>query len=95
VGFTVEEDRIIPEGDIPWYQPFIGGDSYFSLQGFRTTTLGRWCTRNMVWLLEKTKLAAEGTIGTLAILEKAALGLQRGGESGIFTPYFFFIARKS
>ncbi|CAF1011314.1 unnamed protein product [Adineta steineri] len=95
VGFTIEESRIIPEGDIPWYQPFIGGDSYFSLASFRTTTLGRWVTRNMVWAMEKSKLAAEGTIGTLEILEKAAVGLTRGGKSGIFTPYFFFLARKS
>ncbi|CAF0745749.1 unnamed protein product [Adineta ricciae] len=95
VGFTVEESRIIPEGDIPWYQPFIGGDSYFSLANFRTTAVGRWFTRNMVWFMEKTKLAAEGTIGTLEILEKAAVGLLRGGQTGIFTPYFFFIARKS
>ncbi|CAF0800441.1 unnamed protein product [Adineta ricciae] len=62
---------------------------------FRTTAVGRWFTRNMVWFMEKTKLAAEGTIGTLEILEKAAVGLLRGGQTGIFTPYFFFIARKS
>jgi len=95
VGFVVEESLIIPEGDIPWYQPFVGGDSYFSLTSFRASNLGRWLTRNMVWFMEKSKLAAEGTIGTLEILEKAALGLVRGGKSGIFTPYFFFVARKS
>lgn len=95
VGFNVEESRIIPEGDIPWYQPLKGGDSFFSMSNFRASSLGRWFTRNMVWFLEKTWIAAQGSIGTLEILEKAADGLVRGGESGIFTPYFFFIARKS
>lgn len=95
VGFTVEEGRIIPEGDIPWYQPLKGGDSFFSLNNLRASTLGRWLTRNMVWLMEKSRVAAQGSVGTLEILEKAAVGLVRGGESGVFTPYFFFLARKS
>jgi len=95
VGFNIEESQIIPEGEIPWYQPLIGGDSFFSLDNFRTSSFGRWITRSMVWLMEKTWIAAQGSVGTLDILEKAAVGLARGGESGIFTPYFFFLARKS
>ena len=95
VGFKIEETVIIPEGDIPWYQPLIGGDSFFSVNNLRATNFGRWFTRNMVWFMEKTWLAAQGSIGTLEILEKAAKGLVRGGETGIFTPYFFFLARKS
>jgi sterol 24-C-methyltransferase len=95
VGFTVEENQIIPEGDIPWYQPLKGGDSFFSLNNLRATTFGRWFTRNMVWFMEKTRIAAQGSVGTLDILEKAAVGLVHGGETGIFTPYFYFLARKS
>ncbi|CAF0831015.1 unnamed protein product [Rotaria sp. Silwood1] len=95
VGFTIEENQIIPEGDIPWYQPLKGGDSFFSLNNLRASSIGRWLTSNMVWLMEKTWIAAQGSVGTLKILEKAAVGLVRGGESGIFTPYFFFLARKS
>lgn len=95
VGFNVEENFIVPEGDIPWYQPLKGGDSFFSLGTFRTSTFGRWLTHNMVWFMEKTWIAAKGSVGALEILEKAAVGLVRGGESGIFTPYFFFLARKS
>ncbi|CAF0741383.1 unnamed protein product [Rotaria sordida] len=95
VGFTIEENQIIPEGDIPWYQPLKGGDSFFSLNNLRASSIGRWLTRNMVWFMEKTWIAAQGSIETLEILEKAAVGLVRGGESGIFTPYFFFLARKS
>lgn len=95
VGFNVEESRIIPEGDIPWYQPFKSGDSFFSPSNFRTTFLGRWLTRNGVWLLEKVGIAAQGSLATLNILEKAGDGVLRGGETEIFTPYFFFLARKS
>jgi sterol 24-C-methyltransferase len=95
VGFTIAESQIIPEGDTPWYQPLKGGDSFFSINNLRATTAGRWLTRNMVWFMEKTRIAAQGSVGTLEILEKAAVGLVRGGKSGIFTPYFFFLARKS
>jgi sterol 24-C-methyltransferase len=95
VGFTVEESQILPEGDIPWYQPLKGGDSFFSLNNLRASSIGRWLTRNFVWLMETGWIAAKGSVGTLDILEKAAVGLVRGGESGIFTPYFFFLARKS
>ncbi|CAF2040562.1 unnamed protein product [Rotaria magnacalcarata] len=95
VGFTVEENQIIPEGDIPWYQPLKGGDSLLSLENFRTTFFGRMITHNTVWLLEKTRIAAQGSLATLNILETARDGVMRGGESDIFTPYFFFLARKS
>ena len=95
VGFTVEENYILPEADIPWYQPLQGGDSFFSLNNLRASSIGRWLTRNMVWLMEKSWIAAQGSVGTLDILEKAAVGLVRGGETGIFTPYFYFLARKS
>lgn len=95
VNFNVEESRIIPEGDIPWYQSLKGGDSVLSLSNFRTSFLGRMLTRNTVWLLEKSRIAAQGSVTTLNILEKARDGLLRGAESNIFTPYFFFLARKS
>jgi sterol 24-C-methyltransferase len=95
VGFTIGESRIIPEGDIPWYQPLKGGESFFSPSNFRTTFLGRWLTRNGVWLLEKVGIAAQGSLATITILEKAGEGVVRGGESEIFTPYFFFLARKT
>lgn len=95
VGFQIEENRIIPEGDIPWYQPLKGGDSIFSLSSFRASNIGRWLTRTMVYLMESTWIAPKGSVSTVDILEKAAVGLVRGGESGIFTPYYFFLARKS
>ncbi|CAF4795241.1 unnamed protein product [Rotaria sp. Silwood1] len=79
VGFTIAESRIIPEGDISWYQPLKDGDSFFTLNNFRTSFLG----------------PAQGSLATLNILETARDGIIRGGESVIFTRYFFFLARKS
>ena len=95
VDFVVEENQIMPEGDIPWYQPLKGGDSLMTLNNFRLTYLGRWLTHNMVWLMEKTWITAQGSLAALNVLEKAGEGCVRGGESDIFTPYFFFLARKS
>ncbi|CAF5071343.1 unnamed protein product, partial [Rotaria sp. Silwood1] len=48
VGFTVEESRIIPEGDISWYEPLKDGDSFLTLNNFRTSFLGRLLTYNRV-----------------------------------------------
>lgn len=95
VGFTVEESQILPEGDIPWYQPLKGGTTLLSFDNFRTTQLGRWLTRNMVWLMEKSGIAAQGSLAALQILEKAGDSGVRAGEHNIFTPYFYFLARKS
>ncbi|UJR21766.1 hypothetical protein I4U23_024841 [Adineta vaga] len=95
VGFNVEDGRIIPEGDIPWYQPLKGGDPFFSPSNFRTTLIGRCITRNGVWLLEKLGVAAQGSLAALNILERAREGVVRGGETDIFTPYFFFFARRN
>jgi sterol 24-C-methyltransferase len=93
-GLNIEDSFIVPAGDIPWYFPLKGGDSFLSLNNFRATIIGRWVTRNVVWLLEKTWIAAQGSAETLVILEKAATSLVDAGESDILTPYFFFLARK-
>ena len=93
-GLKIEDSFIVPAGDIPWYFPLKGGDSFLSLNNFRATTIGRWLTRNVVWLIEKTWIAAQGSTETLAILEKAATSLVDAGESDILTPCFFFLACK-
>ena len=60
----------------------------FSWDNFRTTAMGRFITRNTVWLPEKTWIAAQGTSATLGVLDKAGQGCVRSGESGISTSYF-------
>jgi hypothetical protein len=52
----------------PWYFPLQDGDSLQSLSNFRASRIGRWLTHNMVWLVEKTEIAAQGSAETLTIL---------------------------
>ncbi|XP_057836663.1 cycloartenol-C-24-methyltransferase [Cryptomeria japonica] len=92
-GFEVlfEEDRALLS-PLPWYLPL--DTSQFSLSSFRTTSLGRFLTRNMVRIFELLRIAPEGSQRVSAFLEKAADGLVSGGRKEIFTPMYFFLARK-
>ena len=98
-GFIVEEhfdliDRMdsMEAKHIPWYDPLRG--SYTSLMGLRATPVGRWCTSTMVRTMEILRLAPKGSSNASAILEEAAIGLVRGGETKTVTPCYFFCARK-
>ena len=65
-----------------------------SLSNFRQTKVGRWCTHKLVTMLEFVGIAPKGTVKTHDFLIQAADSLCAGGKSGIFTPMFFFLARK-
>jgi sterol 24-C-methyltransferase len=39
-------------------------------------------------------VAPKGSLEVASMLERAADGLVAGGKKGIFTPLFFFLARK-
>ncbi|CAF2875610.1 unnamed protein product [Rotaria sp. Silwood2] len=95
VGFTVEENRIIPEADIPSYQRLAGGDSKLSLKHFRTSPIGRWLGRNTIWLMEKTRIVSKGSAEISDMFQKSAKSMLRAGKRDIVTPMFFFLARKS
>jgi len=77
--------------EIPWYQTLKGD---FSLSGFRMTYLGRQCTHILVSTLEFLRIAPKGSVRTSALLNATALDLVEGGEKELFTPSFFFLARK-
>jgi len=77
--------------EIPWYQTLKGD---FSLKGFRMTKVGRICTHYMVSTLEFLRIAPKGSVRVSALLNATALDLVEGGEKQLFTPSFFFIARK-
>lgn len=91
----LEAEDLAPVGphQIPWYQPLQAG--WRSLTELRRTTLGRSLTGLMVRVLEAARLAPKGTVATSDLLNRAADGLIAGGERGIFTPLFFFVARKA
>lgn len=79
------------EHDIPWYQTLKGE---MSLSGFRMTHVGRICTHILVNVLEFVRIAPKGTVRVSALLNATALDLVEGGEKELFTPSFFFLARK-
>jgi sterol 24-C-methyltransferase len=51
-------------------------------------------THRLVKNLEWLGLAPKGSLEVATMLERAADGLVAGGKLGIFTPLFFFLARK-
>lgn len=77
--------------EIPWYEPLNGS---FSPSGFRMTYLGRLCTHAMVWTLELLRVAPAGSTRVSALLNATAIDLCDGGKDAIFTPSYFFLARK-
>ncbi|KAK9169837.1 hypothetical protein Syun_001977 [Stephania yunnanensis] len=92
-GFEVIWEKDLAEDSpVPWYLPL--DKDHFSLSSFRLTAVGRFFTRNMVKALEFIGIAPQGSQRVQAFLEKAAEGLVAGGKKEIFTPMYFFLARK-
>lgn len=92
-GFEVLFEKDLTIGSpLPWYLPL--DKSHFSLSSFRLTALGRFITKNMVVALEYVGVAPKGSQRVQSFLEKAAEGLVAGGKKEIFTPLYFFLARK-
>lgn len=77
--------------EIPWYDTLNGK---MSLSGFRMTHVGRMVTHSMVWTLELIGIAPAGSTRVSALLNATAIDLVDGGKQEIFTPSFFFLARK-
>lgn len=77
--------------EIPWYQTLKGS---MSLKGFRMTHVGRIVTHMMVNFLEFCRIAPNGSIRVSSLLNATAIDLVKGGEEDIFTPSFFFLAKK-
>lgn len=95
-GFEVIEARDMAgesAPDTPWYRPLAGGD--LSLAGFGRTMLGRRITGAAVRLMELTRLAPAGASEVHVVLNRAGDNLVAGGRAGIFTPMYFFLARKT
>ena len=106
-GFTVVDHYDANEGvhdaaQIPWYDTLNGnkvaaGGAFkgaLSLSGFRMTGIGRKATHAMVTILECLRIAPKGTVHVSAMLNATALDLVAGGEREIFTPSYFFLAKK-
>jgi len=93
-GFDVLESRdLAPEADAgtPWYQPLA---ARVALRGFHQSRAGRVVTNLAVRGLELVRIAPRGAAAVSTFLNAAAAALARGGETGVFTPSFYFLARK-
>ncbi|KAK8614796.1 hypothetical protein V6N13_068587 [Hibiscus sabdariffa] len=86
------EKDLATDSPVPWYLPL--DKKHFSWSNFRVTAPGRFLLRNMVRALEFVGIAPKGSLRVQSFLEKAAEGLVEGGKKEIFTPMYFFLARK-
>lgn len=95
VGFELTEARDLaadaPPG-IPWYQPLVG--SGLSFARFRSSAAGRRLTHGSLWLLERLGIVPRGATRVSSLLNLAAAAFTEAGHLGIFTPMYFFHARK-
>jgi sterol 24-C-methyltransferase len=80
------------DSETPWYLPLLG--ELTSLSTLRRGRLGRRIARRTIGLLEATRIAPKGSKEVSQMLGRAAEALIAGGEAGIFTPSFFFLARR-
>jgi sterol 24-C-methyltransferase len=90
-AFDVAETAPQGGNDVPWYSTLQGG---WKLSQVKHSKAGRFMTQCAVDVMEACKLAPTGTSKTHAMLCMAATALARGGETGIFTPMYFFCVRK-
>jgi len=92
-GFEiVETEDLCETAQVTWYEEL--DPSRISLSSFRTTSIGRMITRNMVWALEKAGIAPKGSSEVSSFLETGADALVEGGKRQLFTPMYFCLARK-
>ena len=94
-GFEIIDcrDRALEcDPETPWYLPLKGEG--FSLTKLRVSPIGRFIMRHVLSILEMIRLVPKGTSEVHRVLEMGADGLVEGGERNIFTPMYFFLARK-
>lgn len=77
---------------MPWYRPLQGRD--LSLRGIPRIPVGRALINLALRVGERLRVVPEGTRTVCSFLSRAADSLVEGGETGVFTPLFFFLARK-
>ncbi|MEM7605129.1 MAG: methyltransferase domain-containing protein [Myxococcota bacterium] len=76
----------------PWYYSLTGGD--LTLASIPRTPIGRQITNVATAVLERLRILPEGTAEVSRFLGKAGDALVEGGEREIFTPMYYFLARK-
>lgn len=93
VGFEVEDAYDAAQlSSEPWYKPLTG--EALSVNGFWHSRVGHYATHAMVSALETARIAPRGSSKMSKTLMDGARDLVAGGKLGIYTPSFFFVARK-
>ena len=94
-GFeVVESDDRASASDptTPWYRALQGRD--LSPRSIPRTPIGRALTNRVLRVGEKLRVFPDGTAAVSSLLNRTADALVEGGKTGIFTPMFYFLARK-
>ena len=94
-GFELLEARDLAhesDPETPWYRALQGRD--LSLASIPRTPVGRALTNLTLRVGERLRLAPQGARAVSTLLNVAADALVEGGRSGVFTPMYFFLARK-
>ncbi len=94
-GFELIEARdLAPEShpDTPWYLPITGEE--LNLSGLGRTRIGRMLITQALRIMERVGLAPKGVSDLHGLLDRTADWLAEGGRTGVFTPLYFFLAKK-
>jgi len=94
-GFEVIESHDAAntcDPETPWYLPLVGETE--SLLAIRRGRAGRFLASHTIRTLEALRIAPKGSTEVSKMLGAAAESLIAGGERGIFTPNYFFLARR-
>ena len=95
-GFELLEARdLASESDpkTPWYRALQGRD--LSLRSIPRTPAGRYLINRGLRVLEALRIVPTGATAVSTLLNAGGDALVAGGKYGVFTPMFFFLARKS
>lgn len=94
-GYEIEEARdraVESDSETPWYRSLQGRD--FSFTGIPRTPWGRSLVNGALRVGEALRLVPEGSVEVSSFLNAGADAMVMGGETGIVTPNFYFLARK-
>ncbi len=94
-GFVSVEARDLAADCTPetaWYRGLSGRE--WRLKSLPRKPWGRFLTHTAVRLLERLRIAPQGSTEVSEMLNRGADSLVRAGELGIFTPMYFFRAGK-
>eukprot|EP01114_Cavostelium_apophysatum_P017262 TRINITY_DN508_c0_g1_i1.p1 TRINITY_DN508_c0_g1~~TRINITY_DN508_c0_g1_i1.p1 ORF type:complete len:356 (+),score=104.34 TRINITY_DN508_c0_g1_i1:137-1204(+) len=87
--FGVLED---PKTMLGWWDSLVGG--YTSIEAIKHSRAFFLLTNKLLWVLETARIAPKGTLDVHNLLVKVAADLVEGGETGIFSPSYFYLCRK-